>query len=91
MSSQQTNWHIEGGKREHDYEIWRGDWHLFTIVDAGTCSEPMKNAKLVAAAPSLLSALTNLVNDLDNRALRRYLSHPVVVAAREAIATATGE
>lgn len=50
-----------------------------------------ENAKLIAAAPELLEALEALVDDLDNKALRRYLNRNVVTTARKAIAKAKGE
>lgn len=63
------------------------------IIDAENKNVAVLNATredaiLMAQAPSLLETLEALFNDLDCRALRRYLTKNVVMNAREAIANA---
>lgn len=44
--------------------------------------------KAVSCHEEFVEALDKLITDIDNRAFRRYLQHPVLLAAREALAKA---
>ena len=43
-------WHIEGGKTDNEFELYRDDWHMATIKDSGASGEPLELAEQIAAA-----------------------------------------
>jgi hypothetical protein len=70
--------------------------HLAKIIVEGIgLSEAEANADLIAAAPDLLEALQTIVRMADGRAIPGNLildeNSPLMYAARDAIAKATGE
>jgi hypothetical protein len=67
-------------------------WHyVIPAIDGATNEQAEANARLIAAAPDLLSALAALVDSLASADEEGLLEHaPQMEAARAAIAAATG-
>ena len=61
--------------------------HHLTEDGVNSDDECMANARLIAAAPELLAALKNLVNDFDKSV---WTEAPMLIEARAAIAKAEG-
>lgn len=81
-------WTVDETKAMGAYGVWTDTDPMIPVCyfhhnrDRVPRDEQDANAKLIAAAPDLLRCLSNLINDLDNRALRRYLNMNVVKEAK---------
>lgn len=81
--------HTPGPWKENGFKVCTGDKTICRVdFDGGADAFDMANAKLIAAAPDLLEALQNLVNQIDGSSARTFINYE---DAQQAIKRATNE
>jgi len=86
-------WDIEQVRKPgQGYRGGIGTIHASEHIGGVTIEERDANARLIAAAPDLLEALKDLIDDLEIRSTKGVVncSHGVYCSARQAIAKAEG-
>ena len=91
MNTTRAPWHVDGDLSTA-VDVYAGTIRIAMLDDEVEIPdhELIANARLIAAAPDLLAALCDLLDEADLNEVDEYTA-PKIEAARAAIARATGD